>query len=843
MSEVGGAGAKSMEDNNIKVVLEVSFRKELENKENTGDIEKSKDKEVLVDKEILEVTLAGLFHDIGKINGIKGHANISASYVKNFIKDPDNIIAKAIELHHEKPAKILQHAKQAERKNMSDKIIKYVAAVKIADWLSASMRMIEEEEKQTLVKVKGLSSPFPQERGDKLWYKKCCSGKEIEDQWQVIYPIVYRSPLLKNLPKTLPDFITRLYDVLFIKGKFTDDTRDRSIPLAVHLHLTAALASALYANDYFRENILTEKFLNKAYENKGALPEIYDSGDPVIKIIGMDIHRIQSFIYGLKSESGAIRHIAGRSFLINILTRVLPAMVAIVYGVTPVNVIMASGGKAYIIVPYKKDINLKKLEESINNVLRRNNINVIVSLKDVDISLRAIMETIAETRKSHVLVEKLIKDLKRRLETELDYQEYEAVKRESSLDNLCEICGEPLEDNTSENICRACQLSEKLREILIERTRKIVKEEEIVEISFNNFNYKIFLTQKKYDELKKRDESENKKCIFIFSISDENNEGAIPKPAYYKMDGEGRVTSFEKLSEGFLGVIKADADNMGIIFDKISKEEVEVEPRDSNEKSGEEVQAKLGLARLITLSQALGWFFEREIPKIVKKEVTEKGKNVHLIFAGGDDLLMVGNQRDVLEVFDKIIEEFEKYKRGGWCPEGEFKGTFLPTISAGYFVFPEKYKFKWAVERVEELLNTAKQVKKSPFRKNNITYHSDIFIDDMKNIPERLKDVKLLTEALESGKLSQTLFYRIAIYFSDIIDLALRERPFRDRFRRYVSFVHYVKRLEANDRLESLVDGLLDDAFTLTKSKQLCYTPVHFIPFLLTYLVTKNKRR
>lgn len=111
------------------------------------------------------------------------------------------------------------------------------------------------------------------------------------------------------------------------------------------------------------------------------------------------------------------------------------------------------------------------------------------------------------------------------------------------------------------------------------------------------------------------------------------------------------------------------------------------------------------ISRMSTLSSMLTLFFTGYIPHLIKNEEFEvNGKkykfkdNIYLVYAGGDDTLIVGAWDAVWELAKRIRGDFKKFV------------CYNPyiTLSAGIVFVNPKFEFKKAVNMAEEELENGK---------------------------------------------------------------------------------------------------------------------------------------
>lgn len=151
--------------------------------------------------------------------------------------------------------------------------------------------------------------------------------------------------------------------------------------------------------------------------------------------------------------------------------------------------------------------------------------------------------------------------------------------------------------------------------------------------------------------------------------------------AHVPVDKHGQpvwFTELAKLAEGdrLLAVLKADADSLGVCFEQILN-------------SG-------GLEAMRILSDRLDRFFAGRL----RQELTapnSQWQSIYTIFAGGDDLVMVGPWNVMLDFAGTMRNWFTS----------EFQDMGL-TLSAGLELMKPKRPIRSAVERAESLLEAAK---------------------------------------------------------------------------------------------------------------------------------------
>jgi CRISPR-associated protein Csm1 len=133
-----------------------------------------------------------------------------------------------------------------------------------------------------------------------------------------------------------------------------------------------------------------------------------------------------------------------------------------------------------------------------------------------------------------------------------------------------------------------------------------------------------------------------------------------------------------------LGVLKADVDNLGILLSCGLKGNL------------------FTLSRLATLSRQLNYYFSIYIPHILKTR--PEFSNVYTVFAGGDDLFLIGPWNHILTLSEHIRTSFSKYV----CNNPEIH------LSAGIALHKPNTPVGPMAEAAEEDLKLSKSGGKNP---------------------------------------------------------------------------------------------------------------------------------
>lgn len=153
-------------------------------------------------------------------------------------------------------------------------------------------------------------------------------------------------------------------------------------------------------------------------------------------------------------------------------------------------------------------------------------------------------------------------------------------------------------------------------------------------------------------------------------------------PGYAITDEDGEFWTFERLADESkgdkrLGVLRMDVDNLGQIFARGMSAEDRV------------------FANVSALSRALSGFFSETLNALCEKDREKGGGKFHVVYAGGDDLFMVGSWNDLASFALTIEQEFSRYT--GRNPGITLSGGL---IVADYHV-PLYHLAEWAGEAEE----------------------------------------------------------------------------------------------------------------------------------------------
>ena len=499
------------------------------------------------------------------------------------------------------------------------------------------------------------------------------------------------------------------------------------VSLYDHSKTTSALASAIYL--YHRQNASME------------IEKIKDYDDKKFLIVTGDFYGIQNFIFseGGSTNKASAKLLRGRSFAVSLISDLAGDMLCREIGLTPASIILNAAGKFTIIAPNTTETKgkIKTVEEKINDWL----IKIFYGEASIGISY---IEAACNDFTS-----KIFSDLWERLAKESEKRKYNKITLEKHggeisgyLDQfnntlnekMCPFCDKRPASSDVENdsllgdeksACKICRdhiyigtslvktnriavttadaeiYGDKLREPVfgeyqvaldiegklsqLANTGKLLKYWDIsiskeghiakdITAKFINGYVPI------YDESDLQDDrylsgrkSERKKLKLIEQIkTDKDNK--VPK-TFSHIALKAKDIKTKKGIEA-LGILKADVDNLGLIFACGLK--------------------RLSLSRLATLSRQVNNYFSIYLPHLLGK--TDEFRNIYTVFAGGDDLFLIGPWNRIIDFALFLNTSFNEYV----CGNREI------TISSGISINKPGEPVPSIAERAEDALKKSK---------------------------------------------------------------------------------------------------------------------------------------
>lgn len=504
------------------------------------------------------------------------------------------------------------------------------------------------------------------------------------------------------------------------------------VSLYDHSKTTAALASAIFL--YHLQNGSMESVKIKDYADKKFL------------IVSGDFYGIQNFIFteGGSTNKAVAKLLRGRSFVVSLISELAADMLCREIGLTTASIVLNAAGKFTILAPNTKETidKIRVVEEKINDWL----VKMFYGESSVGISFIEASGEDFVSKKFEFLWDRLAKESEKKKYRKVNLEKYGGVI-EDYLDQfnnnlnkkLCPFCGkrpssqDSLLGDEKSSFCKICgdhiyigTTMVKTTRIAITTTDADIRGDKLLEPIFGIYQISLDVDGKlaqladkgtllKYWDISISEEGEIAKDItakFIngyvpkYSQDDETNE-SLNRLLYGEKTGKKKEELFNMIKDGLpksfhhiaksalnptdtpdkftgieaLGVLKADVDNLGLVFS-----------------CGLEHNS---LSRLATLSRQMNHYFSIYIPFVLCTK--EEFKDIYTVFAGGDDLFLIGPWNRIVEFALFLSESFASYV----C------GNTQITLSAGISVHKPGEPIPSISERAETALKKSKENKRN----------------------------------------------------------------------------------------------------------------------------------
>lgn len=688
-----------------------------------------------------EILIKGaLLHDIGKVcyramNKRINHSKLGGDFLEQYLKSNEETerLLNCVRYHHKD---YLQKAK------LDKNDLAYI--VYEADNIASGMDRRENEGEE-----KGFDPKLNLDSIFSVFY----SDKEIQvaNKYPLIYKDINKSfnyprkdiSLATNsnyealLNKIKSHFITKdisqisinqLLQIIEEGFSYVPSSTNRAevcdISLYVHSKITSAVASCMKL--YFDEQQIQD--YKKYCFNSGS--KIFRN-EKIYLLVSGDISGIQDFIYTIPSK-GALKTLRGRSLYIDLLLEEFIDEYLEQIGLSRANVLYSGGGHFYILAPNIEDIkkSIDKLQAKMNRWLIENiGINLYLAIGTAECSANNLMKSEAQGNLFAIVNKKLKDDKTIRYSKDEDFLEYifNVEKEKDTAKKECNICHNLVDKlgkyNSDEEIaCEFCLNLYKLGQDILTQDLVFVISEEKIDGGIKIFGkdkdlYMYAVNIEDIDMFKgkilriysKNNLLENDLAIRLYladySAKNENDE---------VMTFDDLAKSSCKIDKGIkrLGVLRLDVDDLGIAFSSgfvSDKDKIEDNLRYAT------------LSRYADLSKDISMFFKVAINKICAGDLIgcvdfeEKAFNifgiakaqkrkVNIIYAGGDDLFLVGAWDEVLEVAIDINRAFKQFTNGKL------------TLSAGMAMFSPTYP----ISKMAEIAGLLVQMSKNRKDKNSI---------------------------------------------------------------------------------------------------------------------------
>ena len=644
--------------------------------------------------EQIKLLIGCLLHDIGKVlySAVEGgtHSSSGYNYLLNEIKIEDQEILDCIRFHH---------AADIKKANLEKNALAYICY--FADNIAAAIDRREGKDGEDgFDRYVPLSSVFNLLNGNDG--NGHYARQVLDPKAPINYPTAsdvkmdasFYESVQRNISDNLKgltlseEYLSSLLEVLEANLSYIPSSTSRreqtDISLYDHMKITAAIGACLQLflqengrNDYRKETLKSD-FLYK---------------EEAFLLYSMDVSGIQKFIYTIASKD-ALRMLRARSFYLDFVMEHCIDEILKELTLTRANLIYSGGGHAYILIPNTETAktSVQGFEKELNRWLREQfgtslymaggyaacSANTLRNKPAGSYSeiYKTISRKIADT-KAHRYSPEEIRILNRR-------------KTEGMRE--CRVCRQVR--NLNENdMCPTCSALKKISgDVLYTDYFAVTTEHEEGALELPGNKYLVPCSETRLRRLMESDSyvrSYSKNIICTGKhVSTRLWIGSYTTGSTFEQ--------FAQDAEGIkrIGILRADVDNLGNAFVNGFRRP------NGNERY-------VTLSRTAALSRQLSLFFKCYINQICE-EIDNRslyqngdrlyGRNVTIVYSGGDDVFLVGSWNDVIMTFIDLRNAFDRFTEGAL------------TLSGGVGIYPAKFPINVMAQQTAALEDRAKQM-------------------------------------------------------------------------------------------------------------------------------------
>lgn len=543
-------------------------------------------------------------------------------------------------------------------------------------------------------------------------------------------------------PTYLESLLSLLQKYTWCIPSSTNDSPD--ISLYDHLRSTAALAVCLY--DYLAVN---QKQLIDPQNQTGQskIKTLTESREPFALLVAADLSGIQKFIYHISSVKAATS-LKGRSFYLQLLIDAAARYFLYRLDLPLTNLVYASGGNFYLLVPNTPTVQqtLSDLTNACNaDLLQQFQGELFLSIGQIELSGFDFINNL--TTKWNEAIQAAAKQKRHKFAHNIvsDPAFFRPIQKSDA--QQCDNCGLdchaeeliPIKPDETDKYCPLCRRfirtgnSLKSADLLLE----FISDDPSLRTNphfifpFPNLPIGYCLTNQTnleqavgalYHATFKKINYLNQ-TAFLPTLSGERYQDCARSFRFYggnylPLNAEGEPVTFDYLAgtrtvkaqePAFkrLGVLRMDVDNLGLIFSQGFRRPSIQSPEKSNPL--ESFTEPYSLSRVTTLSSMLDLFFSGYLNHLHRN--SEFRNYLYILYAGGDDLFIVGRWDKVVDCATQIYNAFKRFT--GYHPD--------LSISAGIVLTPPKYP----IHRSADLAGEAENKAKKPRSVNNTLKEKD----------------------------------------------------------------------------------------------------------------------
>ncbi|WP_104713531.1 type III-A CRISPR-associated protein Cas10/Csm1 [Helicobacter cetorum] len=388
-----------------------------------------------------------------------------------------------------------------------------------------------------------------------------------------------------------------------------------------------------------------------------------------LMLICGDFYGIQKFIFDNLTTEYAAKVLRAKSAFIQIFTDYLVEFICYRYGRDKTYKLSSKAGKIEILSKNLDESIIKDIQKTMDNYFMKHffglsGVKLFCCLCNKDSFERNKYTKLRDKIKEKEEQAKFNKfDLLHKTEKEITFS-YDKDLNHQTLCPMCNMRRIKIDDES----CEICNSFVQLGKMLTSCNQGKLDNEKVLNLYVfiklkeclkDNFRPQLILDEKIISYVHSDDDEENNK----------NNKNKQPTDfktlANYSCNPESGIKA--------LGVLKADVDNLG-----------------------EFIRGLKTFKEFDTFSNNLNNFFSLYAPKLMEKEF----KHTYMVFAGGDDLFLVGAWNEVLNLARQIRKDFKNF----------VNNNEKLSISFGICISKPNTPISYLAQASEELLKNAKDI-------------------------------------------------------------------------------------------------------------------------------------
>ena len=496
-----------------------------------------------------------------------------------------------------------------------------------------------------------------------------------------------------------------------------------------------------YEKKYYEALQSSSDSIISKYDDEKINGLVESLGSDILMISG-DFWGIQKFIFDGLTSTKASKILRSRSAMVQLITFVVADMIKQEFAKS--DTVLFGAGKFLILAQAEANQAQKiaKLQKKIDtyflqNFFGQNGFILATQQTTKDRLLNQKSEAMKQD------LQLLAKDNERKKLNKFDFKTIDAAFVVSDIfanhdEKVCKFCQKRVKANNSNDACMICDNQIKLGEKLTKNN--------YLEISNSKKDESIVLFDGYYANFSNNKTSLKEKNCFNISSNKYDGVAKWSLNSYVPTD-QGNIKTFEAIAKGSTGLmaLKADVDKLGDTFREYYMS---------------------SFKKFNRLSRELDFFFSDYATNLIENDF----KNCYVVFAGGDDLFLIGEYKEVVKFSKKLRKEFYRFS------------LQKATLSMGLVMFKPSTPINYISHMADKAEARAKAVSVNSKDRNGIDlFGISMKFDEFSFIEDEFLKI---VNYLEEKKLDTTTFYYRLIELIDMrenINIDVRNAMWRSK--------------------------------------------------------------